>query len=579
MGFIRYHGEPEDRYEEVTEYARMQKKLENIRLDEEKKQKWLETWVPDACQEAGTPEGTLKLLKKSYLEAKEEFWKICVKLADGVPGQIPLKRLWNDLWLYTTAEHLKLFSLPEEVSGKLLKLFLEKIFGTEEAFSREKYQQRLQSNRRYRKYLRQCFALQPGEGPAFWRVFQSRKLVKFYRYCLMFQLYFLYQKLHPYEAGWQLRAETEQVLLKDWEQKPLEKKMDHWRNLCNPLHCRVPVPEGLRFRRKVVFPGKKPHSLEMAKQRREEGEDMLEELYEQFEEEFFSEDPVKSILPEQAASQITQGKLPKFSQEAFLGASGETIHYLEHAVWYEGKEKGDEILFAEAKGTLAVTENRMLFQGGRAFDLELTKIRCVVLCGTSPQLLEVEMEDGFWYFRVPDAELLYRIFQLTAEKQKGVKLPEEKLEIDESIYKKLAENPDLDACIFAYECLAAYELPEELQKKVLLLVRKLKGLRKILEQYPDRKDEIWRFLSYYIPEGIRLVLSWHTCAEKGLSEGTMETLYGKIREAIDTLDAAVEQKITDIYRLETMQVISRAEALKQILEQEGYSEEKRILKH
>ena len=57
----------------------------------------------------------------------------------------------------------------------------------------------------------------------------------------------------------------------------------------------------------------------------------------------------------------------------------------------------------------------------------------------------------------------------------------------------------------------------------------------------------------------------------------MQNLYGKIKDSIDTLDAAVEQKILSIYQFETMDTAAKADALRQILEQDGYFKANQIL--
>ena len=65
----------------------------------------------------------------------------------------------------------------------------------------------------------------------------------------------------------------------------------------------------------------------------------------------------------------------------------------------------------------------------------------------------------------------------------------------------------------------------------------------------------------------------------GLDDKTLQKTYTMISNAIDTLDSAAEQEIMSIYKLESMETRAKADALRQILEQDGYYKSNQILKH
>lgn len=102
-------------------------------------------------------------------------------------------------------------------------------------------------------------------------------------------------------------------------------------------------------------------------------------------------------------------------------------------------------------------------------------------------------------------------------------------------------------------------------------MQKLQGLRFALEKHPDQAGETERFFSYYVPEGIRLAISYYEYQNVGLPDKMMKKLYTKIIDSIDTLNGAVEKKLLDIYRFDAMDTGAKADALRQIMEQDGYS--------
>ena len=50
----------------------------------------------------------------------------------------------------------------------------------------------------------------------------------------------------------------------------------------------------------------------------------------------------------------------------------------------------------------------------------------------------------------------------------------------------------------------------------------------------------------------------------------MNHIYEKVLSSVRALEAAVIQKIIDMYHMETMDTVARAEALKEILGQDGF---------
>ena len=144
---------------------------------------------------------------------------------------------------------------------------------------------------------------------------------------------------------------------------------------------------------------------------------------------------------------------------------------------------------------------------------------------------------------------------------------------------ELAEKADVNACVFAFEYIKGYNLEQEMKAGIESIYKKLLGIKQTIEIYPDREIEIQRFLRYYIPEAVRIVVSYNQYQKSGLDEITLNKVYTRVMESLVTLDAAIETKIKDIYKLATMNTVAQADALKIILGQDGFAQGKNILKH
>ena len=111
----------------------------------------------------------------------------------------------------------------------------------------------------------------------------------------------------------------------------------------------------------------------------------------------------------------------------------------------------------------------------------------------------------------------------------------------------------------------------QLMKNLLIdLIPKLKCLQKTVVQYPEKKDSIYQFLHYYVPEAVKVVAEYHQYQFVGLDERSLRNVYDKVTAAVRALDLAVLQKIAEIYNFATMDTIAQAEALREILGQDGF---------
>ena len=171
------------------------------------------------------------------------------------------------------------------------------------------------------------------------------------------------------------------------------------------------------------------------------------------------------------------------------------------------------------------------------------------------------------YFQLPDADMAYRVLRMIANKEQGTPNSQEKVPFS---YEELAEKADIGTCIFVLQRELSGEMPEELQGEIRKLIQSLRGFQKTLDRYPEEKEAAEQFLSYYIPETVRVVNSWQSCQGVGLDESTIQKMYQKVLAAVKALGSAAAKKIADIYRDQVTDTVARAEAVRELLGQDGY---------
>lgn len=609
MGFIDYHGTRESHYDDVMEYAKTQKEREVAERIRRQQMSAFAELMGDEKYASFDAKAILRQIGIEYRSAAELFRSLALQPADD---RIDLPQLWKDLWVYTTGRYLQSAGISEEKASMLFCLLLGKCLKLEEPDAEILHFQLLQDSRRYRRHMR-AFSL--AQTSDFWKMLyihgKSRGLqntvarfLDVYRRYVTCMAYLLCLKvplvseelektlaedldniesqqellerskhivpkiiyLPSNDAGKKAKAKEPAQEVKEGQTETfIESAVVCWDRLVDPIQ-ELPQEHTAHFVRELLFRRK-------VKKQGEENE-MIDDLYAYLKEIRFDREKVCTILPEHIARQIQEGTLPVFEDPSISGlAPGEQVHYIDHGTlfWDEARVENP---FTQIKGVMVVTDKRVAFRGARSLDIYYEQLNRAIRYDMIPEVLELECDQSSFYITIPSMEAVYQTLKLIANRRIGGDIPKEKNIVD---YGSLVEKADINACIFAYECLESYDFPTELTERIALLVKKLKGLKRTLEFHPERTEETARFLSYYIPEGVRIVVSYYEHQGAELPEQTIQNLYGKIKDSIDTLDVAVEKKILSIYQFETMDTASKADALRQILEQDGYFKANQIL--
>lgn len=579
MGFIDWHGNKEDHFEDVLDYAKERIKEEEYAQRDKIIRAWMGKLLGKSEYSQYKSSDAMKLFVKEYILQKKAYSEL-VCHEHGQEKKIDPALLWKDLCLTTIDEILDKQGLSGQKKAAFMQVMQDKVLHLKTSLSAEEYLNYKESNLKYARYLKNVFSIESDSSMQFWRwisfVGNSRNVLNFvlgYKKMRLLLAYYLYLSGEP-GMDWILEMETDSQYLDNMTIRIKRGDLcaPEYRKLRNPLITETnPEISKLFLMFKVLlFRLKK-------KTENEEGDSrMIEELYMALEEGILELNEIESIFPKDMSGQIEQKELPIFPKPELQDISGdEQLHYMNHTILYQGREQDGEIIFRDFKGTIYFTNKRILFRGGGNFDFSYENIERIVEYDLLPELLEIIINGKSNFFQLPDVEIAYQILKLIANKNRGKEVEEKELPYS---YEELVDKADLGACIFAFEYIIAGEMPEELRNRIRELLRKLKGLNKTIERYPEKKDDIYQFLHYYVPEAVKVVVEYQRYQFAEMEEKTIQTVYQKVLAAVTALDYAVLQKIADIYHFATMDTIAQAEALRELLGQDGFVDPSYLLK-
>lgn len=570
MRFVDLNGDKETHYEEVHEYARQRQESE-LRLREERQvREWFATELDNTSflkLESGN-------LMKYVVREVQSLKLIYSSFEPRMDEIVKAEQLWNDFLLY----NLDLFA-EKLIAVRKRKLFIsnfaEKVLHIDNSVAEDFVNNYYDSNRKYMKYMIENFSLEKNADKQFWRLLchegevnQIEHFTKIYIRFIYFYTFYLYLKV-PAEDFNLCKKELKQYrvgiseLLRN--QKNGRNLLPDIKKMKNPLYCseKQKYLHNLLIFTKVIL-------FSLNKVADKEGEDeMIEELYRQIQEQIIAFENLDSILPEEIKQEVHKDRLPEFQDYASgVLQENEKIHYLDHTVLYQGKEDDEEIQFYSYKGVLLFTDRRIVFEGEYILDLGYEDVSRVTAYEIIPEILEIRSGNKVNYFQLPDTETAYKILKVIAKRKNGRDKADDR-QIPLS-YEELVKKADIKSYIFAFDYMAAGALPQELKEKLKELNNKLRGLQKTIEQNPQRKEEIYQFLHYYIPEAVSLVHAYQSYQGTGLADSTVKEVYKKVETAVLALDRAVYQKILEIYQTSARDTMAGADALKEILGQDGY---------
>ncbi len=134
----------------------------------------------------------------------------------------------------------------------------------------------------------------------------------------------------------------------------------------------------------------------------------------------------------------------------------------------------------------------------------------------------------------------------------------------------LNEDSDIDEFILVLDYLRVFGLPQKINEQIIRILDNLKRLQEAISRNSDKATWINGFKNYYLPEAIRLITLYDKYEDEGISKKRLKDLYENIDKSLDAVNNAINAKLDEIYVFETMETKARAQALADVIGEDGY---------
>lgn len=117
------------------------------------------------------------------------------------------------------------------------------------------------------------------------------------------------------------------------------------------------------------------------------------------------------------------------------------------------------------------------------------------------------------------------------------------------------------------------EIPGEvISNKLYQLDYLLQRIFMVLREHPEKCGQMRKFMEYYLPTTVKLVESYADFDKAGVRGDHIMAARTEIEKTMDTINAAFEKLLDDMYQDAAMEAAADAKVLKTILAQDGYTE-------
>lgn len=589
--FINWHGNQQDQYEEILQYSKKKEKTEteNFGKQARKKEDAKLFDVPELV--SMKTEEILKLLLREK-KGLDILYDVLVQNADEIEylqiGPDMTKQFYADFLLYSVDHLFQWSKVEKERRYQFVETIFTKIFKVKNQISVQEHYKKIESNQEYKLYMSRGFELKQGNAALFWQWIcylselsakrnEANQFIQLYLRFIMHLAFYINQLLPGAEVG-KKQAERRKINEK-MIQYSISSKIDPCSlksKMENPL-CRIRAEKEKRQREAEE---QKKKQLSLVKYARillgyylpdtEDEEDMMTagRLYASMKEKKIKPGRIVSIFPTEAVNMLEKGILPVLSsdQVRLQMNENEILHYMDYALVY--LQEADEESVKIIEGTLFLTNQRLRLEMGRKrYNILYDRLHKAVLYDVMPEIIEFACEENVLFVQTADTEQTYRILKMilsAAEEQEALPMNKEQLSIH------FLENGDMQTYIFGIKTLMDAGMPEKMKKELGKMVGALEHLDTALKKYPGYEEQCDSFFTYYIPEAVRILYSYQEYEKAGIEKQEINPVYEKVMEAIQKLEMAAKQQVMGIYKKEILDTTARAEALSEILGQDGY---------
>lgn len=297
-------------------------------------------------------------------------------------------------------------------------------------------------------------------------------------------------------------------------------------------------------------------------------EDMVTagQLYSKIKEKEISLEIITPILPEDAREILEQGKMPCIElQDSDLNLQeNECLHYLENMILFMPNA---DIMFSKQYGIIYITGQRIVVRvGNNSYEIPIDKLSKIVFYEAMPKILEIVGNNYVLFLQTADVAQTYEVSKIL---MKSFEKNEEVVDMEKYTIEYFT-CANLESYIFRLKSLGEYIKEDNMYEAIREMIKYLDKFDITLKKYPSYQYQAERFLTYYIPEMMGLMVSYLEYLEANMVNQDSNSVYNKIRGAIDKITIAAKQQVIEIYSKAIVDTTARAEALAEILGQDGY---------
>lgn len=642
MGFIDWHGNKQDQYEDILEFAKMKEKMESDNFSSQMKKKADAKFfgVPELLSMES--DEILKLLLKEK-KSMDMLYDILVQHSPSIEQlhiDLNMTKQFYDDFLRCSIDTLFLQTkIEEERIHQFVDVILKKIFKVNNAISSEEHYQRMKTCEEYRRYLSRGFELKSGNVTLFWqwirylsdlsaRKKEGTQFIKLYQRFMLHLSYYINQLLPEADVGKRymeknkVNVETLQksvtteinlIRIEEYIRNPIFKiREDEEEKRREAEQAAIKLAEETEriaaleeIRRRADEEARRRIEQEEAERRRQEElekerrqkkfirlmkcakivlgyyildiedeNDMITagRLYSAIKDKKIKLEHMTSIFPPESVRLVEKDTLPVISTDdvKFKLDEREILHYVEYVSIY--KQGTEEELFETMNGTLFLTNKRLHLESGKkVFSIPYEYLKKAVIYDVMPEIIEFASSNDNYFIRTVDTQLTYRIVKMILGHWAD---PEEQITDEPVNMEELTigflEKEDMEAYIFGIKSMIDQDMPEQLSSDLKEMIRSLEFFDVALKKYPSYREKSYNFFTYYIPEAVKILFAYNEYEKAGLSAQETNPVYGKVITAIQKLTVAAKQQVVDIYKEAIVDTTARAEALAEILGQDGY---------
>lgn len=642
MGFIDWHGNKKDHFEDILEFAKMKEQMEadNFGSQMRKKAEASLFGVPELL--SMETEEILKLLLKEK-KSLDILYDVLVKNSESIKqlgiDEEMSKQFYDDFLRCSMEQLFQKTNIDENRAKQFIEIILTKIFKVNNAISFEEHYRRKERNPEYSQYLSRSFELKSGNVTLFWQWIrylselsakrnEGSQFIKLYQRFMMHLSYYTNQLVIGAEVGKKyaerrkINAEILQHSLSTkidisnlhrnmknpifhiWEEEEIARQSAEKQKVRMQEEAAAMAAELKRKARAEQEAKRRAEADEAERKRIEDWEaaqrrkkllrlmkcaravlgyyilatkddnDMIiaGRLYSAIKDKKIKLERLVSIFPSQSVGIVKSGSLPVVTTEdvRFKLDEREFLHYIEYATIYKQGMADEDI--DTLKGTLFITNKKIQIEAGqKVFVIPYGQLEKAVVYDVMPGVMELSGSRDTYFVRTADTELAYNILRMILGSSIDLEPEEEPEPMNmEEIKIDFLETANLSSYIYGIQTMMDENMPEDVQEDLGIMIQSLKYLDIALKKYPSYVEKADSFFSYYIPEAVKLLYSYNEYEKAGLGEEKINPVYEKVITAVKKLSMAAKQQVVDIYRDAIVDTTARAEALTEILGQDGF---------